>query len=233
VGRGFATRGACVKATPCRRCSFCSLWKLFNALIRKADNWSLLQPLRITKMLHQTVVYADDMVVFIHPATSDLGLIRGIFTLFEGASRLACNIAKCHMVKTKSSLPPPCFPCQVVDLLMTYLGMPLSVAKIPNTALYALVDRMANQLPAWKGRLMHRSGRLALIKSSLAAMPVYSVINIELPPWLLKAFERIIKAFLWMGTNEVIGRKCLVAWNQVQRPLQLGGLGVPDFRLRW
>jgi hypothetical protein len=122
-------------------------------------------------------------------------------------------------------------PCQVVDFPLTYLGMPLSVTKISNTVLHPLVDKLADRLPAWKGRLMHRSGRLALIKSTLAAMLVYLVISIELPLWLLKAFERIMKAFLSMGTDEVKGGKCLVAWSRVQRPLLLGGLSILDFRL--
>jgi hypothetical protein len=45
---------------------------------------------------------------------------------------------------------------------------------------------------------------------------------------------------LWTGIEVVEGGKCLVAWSRVQRPLQLGGLGVPDLklmgwalRLRW
>jgi hypothetical protein len=77
---------------------------------------------------------------------------------------------------------------------------------------------------------MHRSGH-TLIKSTFATMLVYSAISIELPPWLLKAFERIMKAFHSTGTDEVKGGKCLVAWSRVQRPLLLGGLCVLDFRL--
>jgi hypothetical protein len=116
---------------------------------------------------------------------------------------------------TSSSLPP----CQVVDFPLTYLGMPLSVAKIPNTSLHPLVYKMVDKLPSWKGCVMHRSGRPTLIKKTLAAMSVYSMISSELPLWLVKAFERIMKVFLWMGTDEVQGGKCLVAWSQVHHPM--------------
>jgi hypothetical protein len=36
-------------------------------------------------------------------------------------------------------------------------------------------------LPAWKGRLMHQSGQLSLIKSTLDAIPVYITMSQELP----------------------------------------------------
>jgi hypothetical protein len=78
---------------------------------------------------------------------------------------------------------------------------------------------------------MYQSGRLTLIKTTLATIPVYSVINLELALWLLKAIEKVMKGFLWTGTDEVQGGKYLVASSRVQWPLQLGGLGIPDFRL--
>jgi hypothetical protein len=65
---------------------------------------------------------------------------------------------------------------------------------------------------------------------TLSAIPIYTAISTELPPWL-KAFRKIMTAFLWTGTEVVHGGKCLVAWDQVQRPLPLGGLGVLDLRL--
>jgi hypothetical protein len=94
-----------------------------------------------------------------------------------------------------------------------------------------MVDKVADKLPAWEGRLMHRSGRLALIKSTLVAMHVYITITITLPGWLLKVLEKIMKGFLWSDTEVVQSDKCTVAWGKVQRPLQLGGLGVVNLKL--
>jgi hypothetical protein len=36
--------------------------------------------------------------------------------------------------------------------------------------------------------------------------------------------------FLWTGINVVQNGKCLVAWSRIQRPLELGGLRVPDLK---
>jgi hypothetical protein len=75
---------------------------------------------------------------------------------------------------------------------------------------------------------MHRSGRLTLIKSTLSAVLVHTTICLELPAWVCKALIKIMRGFLWTGTEAVHGAKCVVAWNQVQCPLSIGGLGIPD-----
>jgi hypothetical protein len=87
---------------------------------------------------------------------------------------------------------------------------------------------------------MHRAGRLALIKTTLSAMLIYTSICLGLPGWVHKAITKIIKAFLWTGTDVVQSGKCLLAWDCVQRPKELGGLGILDLRcmsivlrLRW
>jgi hypothetical protein len=50
---------------------------------------------------------------------------------------------------------------------------------------------------------MNRSGRLGLIKSTLMVMSIYISISIGLPPWLHKAMEKVMKVFLWTGSEGV------------------------------
>jgi hypothetical protein len=69
------------------------------------------------------------------------------------------------------------------------------------------------------------------MKSTLAAIPIYTTICHELPAWQIKSFVKIFKTFLWIGTDVVQDEKCLVTWNRVQWPLQLGGLAVLDLKL--
>jgi hypothetical protein len=42
--------------------------------------------------------------------------------------------------------------------------------------------------------------------------------------------RKIMTEFLWSGADQFHGGKCLVGWNQVQRPLHLGVLGIIDLR---
>jgi hypothetical protein len=85
--------------------------------------------------------------------------------------------------------------------------------KLLKETFQPLVDRMADKLSAWKGHLMYRSGRLTLIKTTLAAMLVYTAINHG--AWVIKAFVKIFRGFLWSGSDSTHNGKCLVAWDQV------------------
>jgi hypothetical protein len=89
------------------------------------------------------------------------------------------------------------FPCLVTNFPFKYQGVPLSLSKkIPRAGLQPLVDKVADYLPFWKGQGMNCSGRLALIKSTLSAMPIFISISMGLPSWVHKALEKILKVFL-------------------------------------
>jgi hypothetical protein len=127
-----------------------------------------------------------------------------------------------------------------VEFPITYLGLLLSTGKLPCSVWQCLIDRVMDKLPAWKGAQMHRAGRLALIKLTLSAVLIYTSICLELPEWVHKAITKIIKAFLWTGSDVVQPGKCLLAWDHVQCPKELGRLGILDLkqmgmalRLRW
>jgi hypothetical protein len=186
----------------------------------------LFHRLRVQAINHQASLYADDMVLLLSPVITDLQLFWDIFFSLRGgfwSGVQHCQVSDgAHSVwwRHRLSLPPPCVPCQVMEFSLKYLGIPLSVRKLPKAALQPLVDRATDKLPAWKGGLMQHSGRVALIKSTLSVISVYTSIGVGLQPWLIKALEKIMKAFLWMGTEEVKAGKCVVAWCHVQsRPL--------------
>jgi hypothetical protein len=117
-------------------------------------------------------LYADDLVLFVCPNAWDLQLVRSKFNIFEGASDLGCNLAKCQLMPIRCNqeerqLALESFPCQLADFLVRYLGIPLSVSKLPKSSLQLVADKVAERLPVWKGRLMNQSWRLALIKIHL------------------------------------------------------------------
>jgi hypothetical protein len=70
-------------------------------------------------------------------------MTRCIFSIFEGALRLGCNVSKCQMVPIHCSLDKielvsSLFPCQVVEFLMKYLNISLSVGKLPKSVFGSL-----------------------------------------------------------------------------------------------
>jgi hypothetical protein len=134
-----------------------------------------------------------------------------------------------------------------------YLGIPLSVCRLPGEAFQPVVDRLADKLPTWKASMMPRAGRLALVKSVLAAIPLHQLMVLKsvlaaIPlhqlmvlnfnKKALKQVNKILRSFLWAGRAEANGGHCHVNW--VCRTLRFGGLGIRDLartaislRVRW
>ncbi|KAK4381201.1 putative ribonuclease H protein [Sesamum angolense] len=70
------------------------------------------------------------------------------------------------------------------------------------------------------------SGRLQLIKSVLMSLNVYWAMAFILPKGVIRAVEKRMRHFLWKGNSAVGYPK--VAWNDVCRPIEEGGLGIRD-----
>jgi hypothetical protein len=108
------------------------------------------------------------------------------------------------------------------------LGLPVSDKKLGRRDLLQWVDKIANRLPGWKAPLLNLAGRTTLVRFMLSAIPVYLFIAMNVPKWVICAIDKIRQGFLWKGRKDVKGVHCLVAWDKVTRPLDLGGLGIAN-----
>jgi mannosylglycoprotein endo-beta-mannosidase len=101
-------------------------------------------------------------------------------------------------------------------------------------------DKLANRPPSWKGKFLTKAGRLKLVNSVLTSIPTYFLTVFNLKKWAFKNLDKIRRNFLWEGAEQANGGHSLVQWAKVQKPKQLGGLGVLDLelfsralRIRW
>jgi hypothetical protein len=61
-------------------------------------------------------------------------------------------------------------------------------------------------------------------------MLIYLVIALDLPQWA----HKIRQNYYWRGHKEEKGGHCLIAWDTVCQPIELGGLGISNLRnLSW
>jgi hypothetical protein len=121
--------------------------------------------------------------------------------------------------------------CQVKPFPITHLGLPLSIKKVPKAEIQSVVEAVARKLPPCNGSLMARSGRLVWIKSVLRAIPIYYMRAENLPPWARREIDAIYRKFLWVGKDTSVCGKCMVAWEAICKPTELGGLGITDLKL--
>jgi hypothetical protein len=130
--------------------------------------------------------------------------------------------------------------CASKKIPTTYLGLPLSFRRLSAGSLLPWIQKIADKLPHWKADLLNLSRRITLVKAVLSAIPVYLLTALNVPKWSIKAIDKIRRNFLWKGRREARGGCCLIAWDKIARPLELGGVGIPNLltmswalQMRW
>lgn len=216
-----------------------------NRLLELATSSGMLSPINSRAATLRVSIYADDAAIFVNPRRSDLLVVDGILDIFGKASGLVTNRGKC------AAYPTRCegidlqevmegFNCPILSLPCTYLGLPLHLRQLRHVDIQPLIDKMANRLSTWKGKFLNRARRLKLLNSSLSTIPTYFLILFAPKKWVLKRINKIRRGFLWKGSEDASGGHCLVRWKKIQRPKDLGGLGVLNLEffsralcLRW
>lgn len=78
---------------------------------------------------------------------------------------------------------------------------------------------------------MDKSGRFVLVQSVLCAMPIHTMMALDVSPKVLASLTKICRGFLWACHADAGRGHCSVAWDVVCMPKWAGGLGLPN--LRW
>lgn len=175
--------------------------------------------------------YADDTIVLLRVDDESVRRLKATLERFTTCTGLVINFNKStvtpmHVAAADLQRFLDIMQCQEGRFPQTYLGLPLSNTKLPLSAFAPLIARVDRYLSTWKALLLSTAGRVVLVNAVLDGLQTYAMGAMVLPPSVLKQLDARRRAFLWTGTDTASGAQCLVAWEDVCRDKEDGGLGV-------
>ncbi|RVX07536.1 putative ribonuclease H protein [Vitis vinifera] len=152
-----------------------------------------------------------------------------ILCWFEAVSGLRINLAKSEIIpvgEVEEILEMAvALGCKVGQLPSTHLGLPLGASNKATFVWDGVEERVRWKLALWKRQYISKGGRITLIKSTLASMPLYQLSLFCMPKIVARRLEKLQRDFLWGGGS--MERKAhLVNWERVCAGKKKGGLGL-------
>lgn len=181
--------------------------------------------------------FADDLVLFCEASQEQMAEVKRVMTRFCAVSGHNVNMQKTRaFVSKRVHANRAMEPCRSLGIsiaadLGKYLGVPLLHKRVTKVTFSPLVQNVQRKLAGWKGRFLSMAGRTALIRSMLMAIPYYQMQTLLLPKGVLGEIEQVCRNFLW-NQGEHTRTPHLVAWENVKRPKDAGGLGIKDLHLQ-
>lgn len=175
--------------------------------------------------------YADDTLLVLRAKTEDVVQLKTCLDDFAMATGLKINYHKStavpmHVPAQELEEMIAALGCQQGTFPQTYLGLPLSNTKLRLSAFAPMIAKVDKYLAGWKATLLSLTGRVVLINAVLDGLPTYAMGALLLPPGVRDKLDAKRRAFLWNGSDKTTGAKCLVAWEDVCKEKEDGGLGI-------
>ncbi|KAJ9536614.1 hypothetical protein OSB04_un000215 [Centaurea solstitialis] len=174
--------------------------------------------------------FADDLFVFTRGDLRSVEVLKKALAIFRSKSGLEPSLEKSEVFfgnvdgPTKEAILG-CLPFSNGVFPIRYLGVPLSPVRLHNADFLGLVQRVRDRIHNWKCKFLSYGGRRQLIASVLQSMQLHWISVFTLPSGIVHSIEALCRNFLWAQGESARG-KCRIAWNDICRPVNSGGLGL-------
>uniref|UniRef100_J3MEN5 Reverse transcriptase domain-containing protein n=1 Tax=Oryza brachyantha TaxID=4533 RepID=J3MEN5_ORYBR len=129
------------------------------------------------------------------------------------------------------SLVSECISTTSFSVVVDGSGHPIMLAATTKSAAYSfLVDKFRAKFSFIRANKLSHAGRLTLIKSVFASIPIYYMSHIL---FTKKLVNKLIRKFRWKGSlhDNISTCICLRSWKDICRPIQEGGLGIRELMI--
>ena len=149
------------------------------------------------------LLFADNTIIFCEAKEDQLLHLSWILLWFKASSGLKINLDKSELISIGNVVNLNALAvklgCRTGHLPSTYLGLPLGASHKFVAVWDNVEERMRKRLALWKRNYISKGGRVTLIKSTLASLPLYQMSLIRMSTSVIKRLEKLQRNFLWGG----------------------------------
>jgi hypothetical protein len=148
------------------------------------------------------------------------GAATGLKVNYEKSNLIPINIPDDSVRQYTNALN-----CQLGNLPMLYLGLPLSITKPRKEYCMPLIMCIQRRLPSC-AMYLHYGSKLRLVNSVLSSLPIFAMSTLKIYQWVLYECDKYRRHCLWRNKDLDSKTPPLASWDLVCRPKDQGGLGV-------
>jgi hypothetical protein len=180
----------------------------FGLLMSRAVTLGYFKPFFIKNsavaILH--LQYADDTLIVGEACVENLWYVKAILRWFELMSGLKVNFFKSslmgiHVEDSFLEVASKFLNCKLGKLPFIYLGLPVGANPRKEATWDPVIEVLQKRLHSWKNRFVSLGGRVILINSVLAAIPIFYLSLMKMPTCVWRKIVAIQRRFLWGGSN--------------------------------
>jgi hypothetical protein len=154
-----------------------------------------------------SIQYTDDTILFLQKNIDMPRHLKWLLTCFEQMSGMRINYHKSdlltiNIVEEEANLFAQIFGCKISDFPFTYLGVPLHFSKLRREDMQPILDKIMKRIAGWMGKLLSYRGRLILLQSCIASIPMYLLSFLKFPKWAIKLINTQLAHFFWNNMGD-------------------------------
>lgn len=178
--------------------------QIFSFNLKKLELMGDLQLYKLRRNVQSIshLLFADDMLVFSNGRLKSFRCLRGLLQSYERSSGQQINLEKSSIYVSKSitgqklSRIQHLLGCQVKEFPFTYLGAPLYRGRCKEVYFERIFQIVTSKLEGWKAKILSFAGKITLIKSVLASIPIHTLSCSSVPKSVIRRLEGMMKGFL-------------------------------------
>ena len=156
--------------------------EVLSCLLRRAKEGGYLSGFKVLSRNEEglelsQLLFVDNTLVFCEASSNQMTYLSWLLMWFETILGLKINLAKNELILVGRVLNVEELTfevgCKVGALLTTYWGLPLRATHNSVVVWEEVEERFRKRLTMWKRQYISKRGRLTLVKSMLASLPIY------------------------------------------------------------